>query len=45
MLERFSGYTLSTLMDEDVELLRMMKIEALGRRPDDQDPPPSPEQW
>lgn len=38
MLERFSGYTLRTLMDEDVSLLRMVKIEALGRRPVEQQP-------
>lgn len=35
MLERFSGYTLQTLMAEDSALLRMVKIEALGKRPDE----------
>lgn len=34
MLERFSGYTLRTLMAEDPMLLRLVKIEALGRRAD-----------
>jgi hypothetical protein len=32
MLREFPGYTLSSLLAEDVLLLRMMKIEALGRR-------------
>jgi hypothetical protein len=36
MLERFGGYTYATLMDEDLALLRLVKIEALGR-PDDPD--------
>lgn len=34
MLREFPGYTLATLMDEDVRLLLLMKIEAMGRRPD-----------
>lgn len=38
MLERFSGYTLGTLLAEDVELLQLVNIEALGR-PDDPDAP------
>lgn len=38
LLRRFPGYTLTTLLAEDFELLRLLKIEALGRReevPDD----------
>jgi hypothetical protein len=31
LLERFSGYTYETLMAEDVELLRLVQIEAMGR--------------
>jgi hypothetical protein len=31
-LERFGGYTLKTLMEEDAELLQLMNIEAMGRR-------------
>lgn len=34
LLERFSGYTLRTLLNEDTELLRLVQIEKLGR-PDD----------
>jgi len=34
MLERFPGYTLSSLLEESTLLLRLMKIEAMGRRPD-----------
>lgn len=30
MLERFGGYTYKTLMQEDTELLRLLKIEKLG---------------
>lgn len=39
LLERFSGYTLETLMEADAELLRLVQIEALGadRRDRDQD--------
>jgi hypothetical protein len=29
-LERFGGYTLSTLLEEDVELIRLLKIQELG---------------
>jgi len=29
-LERFSGYTLQTLLAEDAELLQLLKIEQLG---------------
>jgi hypothetical protein len=32
ILERFPGYTLSTLYEEDAELLRLLKIEEMGRR-------------
>lgn len=35
LLERFGGYTLATLMAEDSLLLRLVKIEALGRRRDE----------
>lgn len=35
LLERFSGYTLKTLLAEETELLQLVNIEALGR-PDDQ---------
>ena len=31
ILERFSGYTLASLMDEDVQLYRYLAIEALAR--------------
>jgi hypothetical protein len=34
LLERFGGYTYETLMEDDVGLLRLVKIEAFGR-PDD----------
>lgn len=34
MLERFPGYTLSSLLDEDPLLLRLITIEAMGKRPD-----------
>jgi hypothetical protein len=30
LLQRFPGYTLSTLMEEDVELLRLVNIVADG---------------
>ncbi|MFC8515474.1 hypothetical protein [Streptomyces sp. NPDC057257] len=33
MLERFPGYTLTTLLQEDTLLLRLMDIEALGTPP------------
>lgn len=33
MLREFPGYTLSTLLDEDPLLLRLVKIEAMGKRP------------
>jgi hypothetical protein len=32
LLERFPGYTLATLLAEDAGLLRLVRIEALGRR-------------
>jgi hypothetical protein len=32
ILERFSGYTYTTLMEEDPELLRLVQIEQLGSR-------------
>jgi hypothetical protein len=32
MLERFGGYTLGSLLAEDAGLLRLMRIEQLGRR-------------
>jgi hypothetical protein len=32
LLERFGGYTLGTLLAEEPELLRLVQIEALGRR-------------
>jgi hypothetical protein len=37
MLREFPGYTLSTLLDEDPLLLRLVAIEAMGRRPDADD--------
>jgi hypothetical protein len=40
MLERFGGYTLRTLMDEDPLLLRLVKIEALGKPPESPSAPP-----
>lgn len=33
MLREFPGYTLSSLLDEDPLLLRLLKIEAMGKRP------------
>jgi len=30
LLERFPGYTLSSLLAEDTELMRLVKIEELG---------------
>jgi hypothetical protein len=32
-LERFPGYTLTTLLNEDAELLRLLTIEELGAPP------------
>jgi hypothetical protein len=32
LLERFPGYTLRTLRAEDAELVRLVEVEALGRR-------------
>lgn len=32
LLRQFPGYTLRTLRAEDAELLRLVRIEALGRR-------------
>lgn len=32
LLERFPGYTLSTLMEEDSELIRLVAIRAAGTR-------------
>jgi hypothetical protein len=41
-LERFPGYTYTSLMDEDSEFLKLVKIEALGRPSETPDgPPPS----
>lgn len=37
MLRQFPGYTLSTLLAEDVRLLRLLNIEAAGT-PDEPDP-------
>lgn len=34
ILHRFPGYTLSSLMEEDSELLRLLNIEALGTPPE-----------
>jgi hypothetical protein len=33
ILERFPGYTLRTLREEDSELLRLLAIESLGAEP------------
>jgi hypothetical protein len=30
LLQRFPGYTLTSLLQEDAELLRLLKIEQLG---------------
>ena len=35
LLERFSGYTLQTLLEEDAELLRLVAIEQRGRPPEE----------
>lgn len=35
LLERFGGYTLSTLLEEDAALLKLVQIEAMGRREED----------
>jgi hypothetical protein len=32
LLQRFPGYTLRTLRQEDAELLQLVRIEQLGRR-------------
>lgn len=32
LLQRFPGYTLSSLMEEDVELLRLVNIVAAGTK-------------
>lgn len=37
MLRGFPGYTLSTLLEEDPLLLRLVTIEAMGKRPDADD--------
>jgi len=31
LLERFGGYTLGTLLEEDAELLRMVRLAEIGR--------------
>lgn len=33
LLERFGGYTLQTLLEEDVELLQLLQIEEAGTPP------------
>lgn len=33
LLERFSGYTLSSFLAEDSELLHLLELERLGRPP------------
>lgn len=38
MLERFPGYTLTSLLEEDALLLRLVTIEAMGRRPEPEPP-------
>jgi len=35
MLERYSGYTLESLLGEDVHLWQLTQIDALGRPPDE----------
>lgn len=37
LLRQFPGYTLTTLLQEDVRLLRLLSIESLGT-PDEPDP-------
>lgn len=37
VLERFSGYTFSTLMAEDAELMRLMEIEHAAVASDQED--------
>ncbi len=34
ILESFGGYTYSTLMEEDAELFRLLRIRAMGREGD-----------
>lgn len=34
LLQRFPGYTLSSLMDEDSELIRLVAIQARGTKRD-----------
>lgn len=34
LLREFPGYTYSSLMNEDAAFLRLVKIEAMGRRPE-----------
>jgi hypothetical protein len=39
LLRKFPGYTLTTLLQEDVRLLRLLSVEQLGT-PDESDPDP-----
>lgn len=32
LLQRFPGYTLSTLLEEDTELIRLVAIQAMGTK-------------
>jgi len=32
LLDRFGGYTYSSLMEEDAELIRLVKIQAMGTK-------------
>jgi len=32
LLDRFSGYTYSSLMEEDAELIRLVAIQAMGTK-------------
>lgn len=44
LLRQFPGYTLTTLLQEDVRLLRLLSIEALGT-PDEPDPVEGGDAW
>ena len=37
MLERFGGYTLTTLLEEDAGILRLLELESYGDRGEEQE--------
>jgi len=44
LLERFGGYTLQTLLDEDARLLQLVRIQQLGN-PEEEAPAPGGGDW